>query len=80
MESFKFQWKSRWFWKTRVVVGFGYQRESDRMTLNLPDGGLYEIANWSKYDCFLGSDFFRIQHAKMEKEAGQAIPVSIVKE
>ena len=80
MDTFKFQWKCGIFWKKRMINGFGYDKETDRMTIHFPDGGMYEIAQWSKRDCILGSDFFKFNHAKMEQNAGQTIPVKIAKD
>lgn len=79
-ETFKFQWKRGLFWKSRDVCGFSADAARDRMMLYFPNGSTLELAQWSKTDCYLGSDFFHIKKAKMEQEAGQSIPVDVAKE
>jgi hypothetical protein len=46
------------------------------MILYFPNGGLREIAGWSKYDCELGADWALVMQKEMEKKAAQAIPVN----
>ena len=75
MTTFKFQWKRRWFWYSKNVSGFSFDKERDRMCLYFPDGACYEIAHFSECDCFLGKDLFKLRHTKMEQEAGQTIPI-----
>ncbi len=75
MKSFKFQWKRRLFWHTKTIVGFGLDKDLDRMQIFFENGTTLEISKWSKCDCLLGSDYFKIKHKMMEEKAGQSIPV-----
>lgn len=77
MSTFKFMWKRRLIWRSKIVTGFGYQKDMDRMALHFEDGSILEIPKWSKCHCLLGSDYFRWQLKKKELEAGQKIPTEV---
>ncbi|MFW7381466.1 MAG: hypothetical protein ACOH5I_21840 [Oligoflexus sp.] len=57
--TFKFKYKTRkqWFWSTFAVLGFQYDRQLDKLALDLSDGGMFEIPKWSECYCKLGSDY-----------------------
>lgn len=71
MPVFKMKIRKSLFWKTYKVNGF--HRDGDRMVLSFLDGSILEIAEWSKYDCKLGTDYFDVVKKEMEKKSGQAI-------
>lgn len=76
--KYVFKFKKGFFWKKKVVIGHKYNREMDRLALLFENGGIYEVANWSKYDCDLGSDWAAAVKKDLEKQAGQQIPVDRV--
>ncbi len=65
---FKFKKSRSLFWKKRVVIGHKFTLDTDRMTFYYPNG-IEEIAQWSQYNCVLGSDFMLATKESMEKEA-----------
>lgn len=75
--QYTFKYKRGWFWKKITVVGHKYQHEMDRMDLFLPDGTLQSIAKWSNCDLVLGTDWVLSTKKHMEKETGQAVPISV---
>jgi hypothetical protein len=74
--TYKFKCKSGWFYKTFTVVGHRYSPDLDRMSLLFADGGIYEISQWSCYDCKLGSDWALALKKSMEEKAGQPVVVN----
>lgn len=73
---FKFKRFGRIFYRRAEVIGHAYTKELDRMTLFLPNGGIYEVCQWSLCDCKLGPDWVLAKKKDMESKAGQAIPVN----
>lgn len=78
MKDFVFKWKRSFFWYERRAVGFNYQREDNRMQLYFEDGSIFEIPEWNKCHCELGTDFHQWLLHKKELEAGQKIPTAVV--
>ena len=74
---YKFKYKRKWFWKTEKVVGHAYQENQDKMCLYYEDGSVRELAEWSKCECKLGTDWVRAIQKKMEREAGVQVPVNV---
>lgn len=74
--TYKFRYKSRLFYRSVTVVGHQYNKELDRMSLLLPDGGILEIAQWCCYDCKLGQDWVLALKKDMESKAGQPIAIN----
>jgi hypothetical protein len=74
MDNYIFQYKKSgsWFWKKATVVGHNYFSETDKMALYYSNG-IEEIANWSAYNCKLGSDFMLVQKKNLEKKAGTSV-------
>lgn len=73
--TYKFRFKNRLLFKSVSVIGHGLNRELDRMALYLPNGGVREIANWSKYDCKLGTDWVLAVKKNMEQKSGQTVNI-----
>lgn len=74
--TYKFSYKLYGLlFKSVTVLGHGYNKELDRMTLYLPNGGIKEIANWSAHDCMLGSDWVLAMKKEMEAKSGQPIVI-----
>lgn len=74
--TYKIRYRRRFFFRTVTVVGHGYDRDLDRLFLDLPNGCTLEIAQWSKYDCKLGLDWVAAKKQKMESQTGQPIAVN----
>jgi hypothetical protein len=74
--EYKFTYRRRFFWKTLVVEGHRFEKETNRMELFFKDGSVLSISQWSKYDLKLGTDWVLAVKKQMEKEAGQPVPVS----
>ncbi len=73
--TYKFKYRRSIFYRSFKVVGHGFNKELDRMSLYFQDGSTREIARWSKCDCKLGPDWALAVKKQMEKKAGQSIPV-----
>jgi len=74
---FKLSYKRKYFWHTHTVEGFKLDPDNGRMSLFLKDGSILEIPDWNKCYCRLGADYFKLVHEKMQRDAGQAIPVKV---
>jgi hypothetical protein len=74
--KYKLKYRRGFFWKKATVVGHGYNKDMDRLTLYFENGGLSEIPEWSKCECYLGADWALAAKKKMEEKAGQSIVVN----
>lgn len=74
--TYKFKYRKRILFKSVTVIGHSFNKDLDRMSLLLQDGGIQEISGWSKYDCKLGSDWALALKKSMEEKAGQSIVVN----
>jgi len=74
---YQFKYKKGLLTKAYQVVGHNYLPTQDKMVLYMGDGGLKEIAFWSKCEATLGADWVLAVKAKMEKEAGTSIPINV---
>jgi len=75
--KFKYKKSGKLFWKSRTVVGHGYDKEQDKMCLFSEDGSLEEICEWKKHSVKLGTDWVLATKKQMEKETGTNIPMNI---
>jgi hypothetical protein len=73
--TYKFKYRRKWLSKSIAVIGHGYNKDLDRMTLYLESGAVKEIPNWRECECSLGIDWVLAVKKDMEKKAGQAIPI-----
>lgn len=48
-------------WETALVLGHKYESEFNKMSLFMADGTQLILAEWSKYDMFLGLDFMAMR-------------------
>lgn len=69
----KFRKSGKLFWRTEKVEA--YRLNNGRLSLYFKDGSIEEIANWSEYDCRLGTDWIAATKNAMEQEAAQ--PMSL---
>jgi hypothetical protein len=76
---YKFKYKLWWQIGTRtvMVIGHKYLPEQDKMALFLPDGGIQEVARWSKHVVTLGPDWVAFTKKNMEQQAGMSIPLNV---
>jgi hypothetical protein len=77
MQSYKFTHRKRWFWKSIKASGHKYYPEMDRMDVFHVDGSITSLAQWSKYDLKLGTDWVLFTKKQMEKESGQRIDLAV---
>lgn len=70
-----FKYRRKLFWKSVTVVGHSYNRDLDRVSLLLENGGIREVPQWSKCECKLGVDWVLAKKKAMEKESGQTIHI-----
>ena len=54
-------YRKRFFWKKVKVKGHRLDRELNRMDLFLPDGSIFSIGRWDRYDLKLGLDWLAMQ-------------------
>lgn len=73
--TYKFKFRRHLFFRSLTVVGHGFNKELDRMSLYFADGGVREISRWSQCDCKLGTDWVLAKKKDMERQAGQPIVV-----
>lgn len=74
---YKFKIKRFFFWKTYNVIGHQLHTELNRMDLFLPDGSLFSISQWDKYDLKLGTDWVLATKKKLEEESNQQITLRV---
>jgi hypothetical protein len=77
MSTYKFKFRRRLFWKSIKASGHKLSPEIDRMDVFRPDGGIVSIAEWSKYDLQLGTDWVLFTKKQMEKESGQDVKLAV---
>jgi hypothetical protein len=75
--SYKFKYKRKFFWRSVVVIGHGYDTAQDKMVLYKPDGSIQEISHWRDCECKLGVDWKLAQQKAMEDKAGVSIPLKV---
>lgn len=77
--TYFFEYKKSWwlFWKKRKIKGHGYVEKTGHMDLFFEDGTINSIAQWSKYDLKLGTDWVLTRLDEMKKQAGQEIVTNI---
>jgi len=75
--SYKFKYKKSFFWHTIKAVGHNYLPEQDKMVIYSEDGSLREIAQWSKHEVALGTDWVAMTKKRMEEKTGTSIPINI---
>lgn len=73
---YRFRYRRRLFFRTVSVIGHTYDKEMDRLSLLLNDGGVKEIAKWSSCDCELGTDWVLAKKKDMEIAAGQPVTIN----
>lgn len=79
MNSYKFKYKKFFFYKSIKSIGHKYLPDLNRMDVFHEDGSITSIANWSKYDLRLGTDWVAFTKSQMEKESGQKIDLAVGK-
>lgn len=67
---YKFTWKRNFFKNSIKVVGHSLDKESGKMILYLPNGGLREIKKWSECEIFLGEDWKIAVDLKVKETTG----------
>jgi hypothetical protein len=77
MNSYKFKYRKLLIKKTINAIGHKFSPDLNRMDVYHVDGSITSIANWSKYDLFLGTDWVLFTKKQMEKEAGQKIDLAV---
>jgi hypothetical protein len=75
--KFKYRKSNGLFWKIIVATGHKYYSEMDRMDVFHVDGSITSLAQWSKYDLKLGTDWVLFTKKQMEKESGQRIDLAV---
>ncbi len=75
--QYVFKYRRYLFWKKETVIGHGYDAAQNKIVLYYPDGGIKEIANWSKCEVRLGSDWVLSVKKNMEKKAGHPISLAV---
>ena len=77
--NYKFTYRRRWWTlsKSFVVAGHRLEPTQDKMVLFFPNGGVREIAEWSRCEIRLGTDWVVAQQKALEKQAGQPIPLAV---
>lgn len=77
MNQYKFNYRKRFFWRTKNAIGHKYYQDSNRMDVFHPDGSITSICNWSNYDLHLGQDWVLFTKKQMEKESGQNVNLQV---
>jgi hypothetical protein len=77
MKTYKFRYKKRFITRTINSIGHRYEREINRMDVYHEDGSITSLANWDKYDLYLGTDWVLFTKKEMEKESGQAVTLNV---
>lgn len=75
--NYVFKWKRRFSWWTAYVAGHQYDNAQNKMILYFPDGSIREIKDWTSCEVKLGKDWVLAVKTKMEREAGQSIPLNV---
>lgn len=76
MSSYIFQYRKRLLWKSIKASGHKYYSDMNRMDVYHTDGSITSIAEWSKYDLKLGTDWVLFTKKQMEKESGQQVKLA----
>lgn len=76
MQSYKFNYRKRLFWKSIKASGHKYYQDVNRMDIYHTDGSITSLAEWAKYDLFLGTDWVLFTKKQMEKESGQEVKLA----
>lgn len=74
--QYKFKYKKGWLWKTEIITGHYYDKDSDRMDVFFPDGSIKSFGSWKDYDLLLGTDWKLAVQKNMEKESGTSVNVN----
>ena len=69
--TYIFKWRRFWFWHKATVIGHGYWKEQDKTVLYFAGGSIREIKNWSKCECWLGTDWVVADKVAKEKQASE---------
>jgi hypothetical protein len=77
MITYDFQYKRFFFWRKIKVIGHNYQPQTGKMDLWLPDGSMYSMRYWKRYNLRLGQDWVLAVKKQNEKDAGQAVPLNL---
>ena len=75
--TYKFKWKRKWIYHTKVVLGHNYNQVADKMVLYYPNGSIEEIPRWKDCAVKLGVDWVLAVKKSMEAKTGQSIPLAI---
>jgi hypothetical protein len=75
--SYKFKVKAWWGWKTYRVTGHRYDDAQGKMVLYFQDGGVRELAGWTKRECRLGTDWVLFVQKEMNKESGTQVQLEV---
>ncbi len=75
--QYKLYYRRGWFWKSVTVIGHKFQQDYNRMDCFLPDGSIFSVGNWDKYDLRLKTDWVLATKKQMEKESGQDIKLTV---
>ena len=73
--TYKFKYRTKFWWHTVTVVGHNYIDKQDKMCLYFQDGSLREIREWTKCEVKLGTDWVASVKKRMERESGTSIPL-----
>jgi hypothetical protein len=77
MSSYKFKYKKGLFSKTILAMGHRLDKDTNRMDVYHVDGSITSIAEWSKYNLYLGTDWVLFTKREIEKESGQKIELAV---
>jgi len=77
MNSYKFKYRKFLIKHTIEAIGHKHLPELNRMDVFHVNGSITSIANWSKYDLFLGADWVLYTKKQMEKESGQKVDLTV---
>ena len=72
-----FKYRRRYFWVRETVIGHGYDPVQNKMILYFPSGAVREIAEWSKCEVALGTDWVLATKKSIEQKAGQPIALAV---
>jgi len=72
MYTYKYRKQGRLFWKKAKGL-VGHQVHEGKMVFVFANGSQLVIAEWDKYDAFLGTDWVLHTKKEMEKQSGQSI-------
>jgi len=74
-----YHYKKKWFWKKIQIIGHQWNKETDKMVLYLPNGGIQELPNYSKLEVKLNEDWVLSIKEQAEKESSQKINLEVGK-